>query len=110
MGAWRSCAGGSTDEAEETRVAPQGETDLLAARPETCSAYTGRRLQEDQTLKLAALVGIKADEARDEGAPPPDAGGDCGVQRLVETEMSADEQSYYETRRDPDAAKVWAAT
>ena len=95
-------------EAEETwGFTAEGETDLLAACPETCSAYTGRRLQEaqeiEQTLELAALVGIKADKKHATKARRLQTQEEIAAcNALVETEMSADEQSYYETCRDGD--------
>ena len=101
-------------EAEETwGFTAEGETDLLAACPETCSAYTGRRLQEaqeiEQTLKLAALVGIKADKKHATKARRLQTQEEIAAcNALVETEMTADEQAYYETcSQSDDGAKVW---
>ena len=101
-------------EAEETwGFTAEGETDLLAACPETCSAYTGRRLQEaqeiEQTLKLAALVGIEADKKHVTKARRLQTQEEIAAcNALVETEMTADEQAYYETcSQSDDGAKVW---
>ena len=92
---------------------PEGETELLEKCPTTCAEYTTtRRLQEvqeiEQTLKIAALVGIKADAKHVTKArrlQQRTAAEQAEYERctaLVETEMTADEQAYYETCRDGD--------